>query len=96
MMMYLYTVQDKLAEECGPPFTAANNAVALRSFKKIVRDYDEKDYELLLLGSWNSKEAIIKPFDIPRVIQEGDEGPVQDPRKFGPETLPTIKSVREA
>jgi len=59
--MYLFSIRDKVADECGPPFLAANDAVALRNFKRVLTDaLDEADYELYRLAEWTPGTGQIK------------------------------------
>ena len=48
--MKLYVIVDKLAEESGPVFEAANDKVARRQYKKMMQDVDETEYQLLRVG----------------------------------------------
>ena len=50
MMMYVYSIYDKVADESGPLFTAKNHAVAMRQFRSILKDSPSDEYELLCVG----------------------------------------------
>lgn len=63
MKMNLYTLQDKLAEECGPVFEAKNHAVAIRKVKNLLKDYVGKDYCLLWSGTVDHDSGEISGFD---------------------------------
>jgi len=52
MKQKLYTLYDKIAEQYGPIFQAANNAVAIRSVQNMkIRAYE--DFDLILVGEWD-------------------------------------------
>lgn len=62
MVYKVYTVFDKVAEEAGPPFTAINDGVAIRSFKEMnIIPSLRGDYELYHIGFYDSVEASITP-----------------------------------
>jgi len=62
MVYKVYTIYDKVAEESGPPFTAVNDGVALRSFKEMaIIPSLQDDYELRHVGFWDSLECAITP-----------------------------------
>lgn len=62
MQYGLYVVKDKLADEAGPPFTAVNDKVAVRHFNQMnIPDTLRDEYELLCIGTYNSKEIFIVP-----------------------------------
>lgn len=62
MLYNVYVVKDKLAEECGPPFTAVNDKVALREYVSIGIPESLKDqYELLCIGYYDSVDVSITP-----------------------------------
>lgn len=52
MKQKLYTLYDKVAEQYGPIFQAANNQVAIRSVQNMkIRAYE--DFQLYLVGEWD-------------------------------------------
>lgn len=60
----LYTVYDKVMEEAGPLFYANNNAHARRNFLKMIQEIKVDkvlDYDLMYLGSVNTKTLEIDP-----------------------------------
>lgn len=62
MRYNLYVVKDKLAEEAGPPFQAVNDKVAIRHFNAMnIPEALKDEYELLCVGSYDSKEIFIVP-----------------------------------
>lgn len=47
----IYTIYDKVAEECGPLFQAKSDAVACRSARNLLADVvNADDYSLLRVG----------------------------------------------
>lgn len=64
MLHNVYVVYDKVAEEAGPPFVAVNDGVARRKYAEIMRDCPDSlrgDYELQMIGYYDSKEPSITP-----------------------------------
>jgi len=60
MLVYLYSVEDKLAEEYGPPFTAKNDAIARRQFKNLSANMQQvEDFELWKLGTFDTESGEI-------------------------------------
>ena len=56
MITNIYTIRDKVAEEVGPLFQAKNDAVAIRQFKQLIKDFENpEEYELLCLGDFNDQ-----------------------------------------
>jgi len=72
MLYNVYVVQDHLAEEAGPPFIAVNDKVALRQFNSMtIPEALKKEYSLLKIGYYDSKDLSITPdmiYDV--VVQE--------------------------
>lgn len=49
----VYSIYDKLAQEYGPPFCAANDRVAIRNFRKLMSEAPAdvfEDFELYFVG----------------------------------------------
>jgi len=68
MIISLYTIRDKVAEECGPVFQATNDGVAVRSTVKILsQSVDPNDYELLCIGAFNTETGAIAPEHVRQV-----------------------------
>jgi len=69
-MTGLYCIYDSLAEEAGPIFQAANDAVAARSFRNVVKDFKEgrQDYTLMKLGTYDEKSVKLDGLDEALVI----------------------------
>ena len=58
MKQKLYTLYDNVAEQYGPIFQAANNAVAMRSVQNMkIRAYE--DFELYLVGEWDMESGVL-------------------------------------
>lgn len=58
MKQKLYTLYDNVAEQFGPVFQAANNAVAMRSVQNMkIKVYD--DFQLFLIGEWDMESGEI-------------------------------------
>lgn len=65
-MIRLYTIYDKLAQVSCPPFTAVNDAVAMRSFKSLIRDVapvDRDEYRICFVGLWDEKNMVFRSDD---------------------------------
>lgn len=59
MKMFLYTVFDTVAVEAGPPFTAPNDGVAMRSYHRLLHDTPEhlrNEYELYRIGEFDTND----------------------------------------
>nr|QJB21711.1 MAG: nonstructural protein [Microvirus sp.] len=57
-MNSLYTILDRVAEECGPLFESVNDGVALRNFKNLldkVPPYQKSEYRLYKVGAFDTK-----------------------------------------
>lgn len=65
-MINLYSVQD-LKGDYGAPFTAANDAIALRNFARLVNDpqtiiHDApQDFRLWLVGTMDADSGVLHP-----------------------------------
>jgi len=58
MKQKLYTLYDNVAEQFGPIFQAANNAVAMRSVQNMkIKTFD--DFQLYLVGEWDMESGNI-------------------------------------
>lgn len=58
MISGMYTVYDRAAEQAGPIFVAATDAVAARQYRHIldqVPAYDRDEYRLYKVGEWDDK-----------------------------------------
>lgn len=71
MLYSVYTIKDKLAEECGPPFVAVNDKVALRKYKDLgIPESLKHEYELLMIGLFDSKDCSITPHVVYSLVEE--------------------------
>lgn len=56
----LYTIYDKVAEECGPLFQSKSDAVASRAYRtSLANVHDTDDYKLLRVGYIDKETGII-------------------------------------
>jgi hypothetical protein len=71
--MNLYCLYDILAEEAGPVFEAANDKVAVRNVRQMLAKSGQKEseYDLYVLGSYDSKLPKILVDVPPKVIDLG-------------------------
>lgn len=83
MLKNLYCIYDKVAQESGPIFEAKNDGVAERMYFDLVQNqrknpvFDQDDYELLCLGSFDSESLKIVPLpNSKRIVlnQEVEDG----------------------
>lgn len=61
MTVFLYTIQDIIAQENGPVFTAKNDAVAMRNYNGLlneVPEIDKNNYKLYRVGEFNTESII--------------------------------------
>lgn len=60
MTMFLYSIFDEVAGEYGPVFEAVKHEVAIRSFKSLVKNFDDHtDYKLFCIGAFDHDEGFI-------------------------------------
>jgi len=77
MVVYLYSIYDKVAREHGPIFAANNDDVAVRMYRNFAAKEAQfanvaNDYELRLLGRFNLVSGIIEPMEIEKVGTDGE------------------------
>lgn len=67
----IYTIQDTVAEEFGPPFTAVNEGIARRHYERLMKDVsDKREFRLCLIGTFvPSKGVIVNTVDIPVLVE---------------------------
>lgn len=61
MIVFLYTIQDIIAQENGPVFTAKNDAVAMRNYNALLNDVpeiDKNNYKLYRVAEFNTESII--------------------------------------
>ncbi len=64
MKVNIYTIFDKVQEECGPVFQAKSDVVAYRAFKRIISDTPSvhfDDYDLYCLGLFDTESRFFVP-----------------------------------
>lgn len=64
MKVNIYTIYDKVSEECGPVFQSKNDVVAYRAFKHLISDtpnVDLDDFELYCLGLFDTESRFFVP-----------------------------------
>nr|WAE43343.1 MAG: hypothetical protein [Microviridae sp.] len=61
MLVRLYTIMDRVAEDSAPPFAAVNDGVAVRQFRNLIREMVPAEYALYYLGEYNT---VVMRFDI--------------------------------
>lgn len=69
--MRLYTIKDRVADECGPVITAKNDAVATRVFIGLIadaKDVKTADFDLLYLGDFDNVSGKITGTAVPCVV----------------------------
>ena len=67
MKLYIYTMYDKVAVQCGTIGLARNDEAALRDFYKGMEGQKNEDYTLLGLGEFNDETGEItnySPYDV--------------------------------
>lgn len=73
MLIQLYTIYDRIAEDAGPIFCAKNDGVANRQYQHLLNEYqtDPLHFKLHRLGSFNTSTMIITSLDTPvEVVRE--------------------------
>lgn len=69
MLMFLYAIYDKLAQECGPVFEAKNDLTAARGFFQSIPPVAKaSEFSLLCVGSFSHDPVKITGFEIPREV----------------------------
>ncbi len=64
MKVNIYTIYDKVSEECGPVFQSKNDVVAYRAFKNLISDtpsVNMDDYDLYCLGLLDTETRFFVP-----------------------------------
>ena len=64
MKVNIYTIYDKIAEECGPVYQAKNDVVAYRAFKSLIGDtpnVNPNDYDVYCLGLFDTESRFFVP-----------------------------------
>ncbi len=66
MKVNIYTIYDKIAEECGPIFQAKNDKVACRACDSMISESCGNcvsDYQLWCLGEFDTEIMVFIPID---------------------------------
>ena len=66
MKVNVYTIYDKIAEECGPIFQAKNDKVACRACDSIISEAcgnSVSDFQLWCLGAFDNERMEFTPID---------------------------------
>ena len=66
-VMNVYTIMDRLAQECGPVFESKNDQTALRGYKLMLRKEqgNPSEYRLLRIGSIDHETVKFEILDEP-------------------------------
>ena len=73
MILNVYSVFDKVAEESGPPFTAVNDGIAKRSYNQMgIPVALQNDYSLHRIRTYDTVTMEIVPEIIYSITQEAD------------------------
>lgn len=69
VIMNLYTIYDKIAEESGPIFSAVNDGIALRSYKNLVEKegISINEFDLVHVAQYDHRTMRLDPCD-PRIL----------------------------
>ena len=68
MKMECYAIRDVVTELFAPPFLAENDNTAIRTFETSRQKQPfPQDYELYLIGSYDTSSGIISPLGKPHV-----------------------------
>lgn len=63
----IYAVYDRVAEECGPVFSARNDGVAMRAYRQMMHDNRATvgEYKLVRLASYDTISMLVSPEVVP-------------------------------
>lgn len=56
----MYTLFDRVAEECGPVWIAKTDAVAVRNARIHTKEVAQDDYRLLCVGYFETSSGVIE------------------------------------
>ena len=71
--MGLYVIYDRLAEESGPVFEAANHAVANRQYRALLQrtaGVSPEEYKLFYVGKIDHSRSVIEAFAVPEDVTQ--------------------------
>lgn len=66
MKVNIYTIYDKVANECGPIYQAKNDGVAFRAFINLIGEnstVNPSDYDVYCLGEFDTETRSFVPED---------------------------------
>ena len=68
--MGLYTIMDRVAEDCGPVFSSRKPAVAIRQFTRMVNHegLDIADFILIAVGGFDSQKCELVKLEEGQII----------------------------
>ena len=73
MLMFLYVIYDKIAQEAGPVFESKNDLTAARGFRLgIPANANPSEFSLLCIGSISHDPVKITGFETPREVVVND------------------------
>lgn len=66
----LYTIMDRVAEDCGPVFSARKPAIAMRQFTRMIshEGLDQDDFILIAVGGFDSQKCELVTLDEGQII----------------------------
>ena len=67
MKMGIYALYDRVAEECGPVWTAKNDAVAIRNAKISLKEVRADEHWLYRLGEFDNEAICVVAYSAVRV-----------------------------
>lgn len=74
MLMFLYTVLDRVANDTAPVFESKNDATALRAVSSMFANPDVteniNDFDVLCVGSVEHEPFKLTPYDVPRRLEK--------------------------
>lgn len=71
MVLNIYTVYDKVAEEAGPLFQAVNDGIALRNYRNMqIPESLKNDYSLYRIGTYDTVTMEIVPEFVYSLLEE--------------------------
>lgn len=74
VVMRLYCLYDRVAEEAGNVFEQKNDALALRMFRRYLQEHpaiDPADYQVMFVGTFDRELAAIDAAPSPVEVYEG-------------------------
>lgn len=74
--MGLYTIMDRVAEDCGPVFSSRKPAVAIRQFTRMINHegLDPADFILIAVGGFDSQKCELVKLEVGQIISIPEAG----------------------